>query len=180
MHSIKWGEVYHVIFLFIYKLPTFSLKKRIKNCLKTIYLDTSIKTTSRNLPNNYFFLFIILYQNKPLPPNYNVVSNKVFHSISVLNDKYILVHVLSITKLSYTFKGHVWSDDYMNKNIIFYLGHIEFTFDCIFQSCDCKKQAIWFCFIVQEVWFIIQTMSHYIWAQYWTHYKTSFLWAKYR
>lgn len=140
MHSIKWREVYHVIFLFIYKLPTFSLKKRIKNCLKTIYSDTSIKTTSRNLPNNYFFFLSYFIKTSHCLQITMLCLIKVFHSISVLNDKYILV--LSITKLSYTFKGHVWSDDYMNKNIIFYLGHIDFTFDCILQSCDCKKQAI--------------------------------------
>lgn len=134
-------------------------------CYESICRSTDkIKTCRRIL------LLIILNQNKQLPPNYNVVSNKVFtHSLGL---KLWYISVLSIN-LKNTIKGCAWFDNSMNKNITLYLAYIDFTFDHICQRHDCKN------FVIYKKSELL-SMTHYIWVKYWTHYKTSFFWAKNR
>lgn len=134
-------------------------------CYESICRSTDkIKTCRRIL------LLIILNQNKQLPPNYNVVSNKVFTHFLCLKLWYI--SVLSIN-LRNTIKGCAWFDNSMNKNITLYLAYIDFTFDHICQRHDCKN------FVIYKKSELL-SMTHYIWVQKWTYYKTSFLWAKNR
>lgn len=132
-------------------------------CYESICRSTDkIKTCRRIL------LLIILNQNKQLPPNYNVVSNKVFTHFLCLKLWYI--SVLSIN-LKNTIKGCAWFDNSMNKTITLYLA--DFTFDHICQRHDCKN------FVIYKKSELL-SMTHYIWVQKWTYYKTSFLWAKNR
>lgn len=133
--------------------------------------DVSIcRSTDKIKTCRRILLLIILNQNKQLPPNYNVVSNKVFTHFLCLKSWYI--SVLSIN-LRNTIKGCAWFDNSMNKNITLYLAYIDFTFDHICQRHDCKN------FVIYKKSELL-SMTHYIWVQYWTHYKTSFFWAKNR
>lgn len=131
----------------------------------SIYRSTDKIKTCRSI-----LLLIILNQNKQLPPNYNVVSNKVFTYFLCLKLWYI--SVLSIN-LKNTIKGCAWFDNSMNKNITLYLAYIDFTFDHICQRHDCKN------FVIYKKSELL-SMTHYIWVQKWPYYKTSFLWAKNR
>lgn len=133
--------------------------------------DVSIcRSTDKIKTCRSILLLIILNQNKQLPPNYNVVSNKVFtHSLGL---KLWYISVLSIN-LKNTIKGCAWFDNSMNKNITLYLAYIDFTFDHICQCHDCKN------FVIYKKSELL-SMTHYIWVQYWIHYKTGFLWAKKR
>lgn len=135
--------------------------------------DASIcRSTDKIKTCRSILLLIILNQNKQLPPNYNVVSNKVFtHSLG-LKLWYISVLRVSIN-LKNTIKGCAWFDNSMNKNITLYLAYIDFTFDHICQRHDCKN------FVIYKKSELL-SMTHYIWVKYWTHYKTSFFWAKIR
>lgn len=131
--------------------------------------DVSIcRSTDKIKTCRSILLLIILNQNKQLPPNYNVVSNKVFTHFLCLKLWYI--SVLSIN-LRNTIKGCAWFDNSMNKNITLYLAYIDFTFDHICQRHDCKN------FVIYKKSELL-SMTHYIWVKYWTHYKTSFFWAK--
>lgn len=95
--------------------------------------DVSIcRSTDKIKTCRRILLFIILNQNKQLPPNYNVVSNKVFTHFLCLKLWYI--SVLSIN-LRNTIKGCAWFDNSINKNITLYLAYIDFTFDHI---CQCR------------------------------------------
>lgn len=133
--------------------------------------DASIcRSTDKIKTCRRILLLIILNQNKQLPPNYNVVSNKVFTYFLCLKLWYI--SVLSIN-LRNTIKGCAWFDNSMNKNITLYLAYIDSTFDHICQHHDCKNLVI---YKKSE----LLSMTHYIWVQKWTYYKTSFLWAKNR
>lgn len=133
--------------------------------------DVSIcRSTDKIKTCRRILLLIILNQNKQLPPNYNVVSNKVFTHFLCLKLWYI--SVLSIN-LKNTIKGCAWFDNSMNKNITLYLAYIDFTFDHICQHHDCKN------FVIYKKSELL-SMTHYIWVQKWTYYKTSFLWAKNR
>lgn len=133
--------------------------------------DVSIcRSTDKIKTCRSILLLIILNQNKQLPPNYNVVSNKVFtHSLGL---KLWYISVLSIN-LKNTIKGCAWFDNCMNKNITLYLAYIDFTFDHICQRHDCKN------FVIYKKSELL-SMTHYIWVQKWPYYKTSFLWAKNR
>lgn len=133
--------------------------------------DVSIcRSTDKIKTCRRILLLIILNQNKQLPPNYNVVSNKVFtHFLSL---KLWYISVLSIN-LRNTIKGCAWFDNSMNKNITLYLAYIDFTFDRICQRHDYKN------FVIYKKSELL-SMTHYIWVQKWTYYKTSFLWAKNR
>lgn len=133
--------------------------------------DVSIcRSTDKIKTCRRILLLIILNQNKQLPPNYNVVSNKVFtHSLGL---KLWYISVLSIN-LKNTIKGCAWFDNSMNKNITLYLAYIDFPFDHICQRHDCKN------FVIYKKSELL-SMTHYIWVKYWTHYKTSFFWAKIR
>lgn len=133
--------------------------------------DVSIcRSTDKIKTCRRILLLIILNQNKQLPPNYNVVSNKVFTHFLCLKLWYI--SVLSIN-LRNTIKGCAWFDNSMNKNITLYLAYIDFTFDLICQLRDYKN------FVIYKKSELL-SMTHYIWVQKWTYYKTSFLWAKNR
>lgn len=133
--------------------------------------DVSIcRSTDKIKTCRRILLLIMLNQNKQLPPNYNVVSNKVFTHFLCLKLWYI--SVLSIN-LRNTIKGCAWFDNSMNKNITSYLAYIDFTFDHICQHHDCKN------FVIYKKSELL-SMTHYIWVQKWTYYKTSFLWAKNR
>lgn len=133
--------------------------------------DVSIcRSTDKIKTCRRILLLIILNQNKQLPPNYNVVSNKVFTHFLCLKLWYI--SVLSIN-LKNTIKGCAWFDNSMNKNITLYLVYIDFTFDHICQLRDYKN------FVIYKKSELL-SMTHYIWVQKWTYYKTSFLWAKNR
>lgn len=133
--------------------------------------DVSIcRSTDKIKTCRRILLLIILNQNKQLPPNYNVVSNKVFTHFLCLKLWYI--SVLSIN-LRNTIKGCAWFDNSMNKNITLYLAYIDFTFDRICQLCNYKN------FVIYKKSELL-SMTHYIWVQKWTYYKTSFLWAKNR
>lgn len=133
--------------------------------------DVSIcRSTDKIKTCRRILLLIILNQNKQLPPNYNVVSNKVFTHFLCLKLWYI--SVLSIN-LRNTIKGCAWFDNSMNKNITLYLAYIDFTFDRICQLRDYKN------FVIYKKSELL-SMTHYIWVQKWTYYKTSFLWAKNR
>lgn len=134
-------------------------------CQVSICRSTDKIKTCRSI-----LLLIILNQNKQLPPNYNVVSNKVFTHFLCLKSWYI--SVLSIN-LRNTIKGCAWFDNSMNKNITLYLAYIDFTFDHICQRHDCKN------FVIYKKSELL-SMTHYIGVKYWTHYKTSFFWAKNR
>lgn len=133
--------------------------------------DVSIcRSTDKIKTCRRILLLIILNQNKQLPPNYNVVSNKVFtHSLGL---KLWYISGLSIN-LKNTIKGCAWFDNSMNKNITLYLAYIDFTFDRICQLRDYKN------FVIYKKSELL-SMTHYIWVQKWTYYKTSFLWAKNR
>lgn len=133
--------------------------------------DVSIcRSTDKIKTCRRILLLIILNQNKQLPPNYNVVSNKVFTHFLCLKLWYI--SVLSIN-LRNTIKGCAWFDNSMNKNITLYLAYIDFTFDHICQRHDCKN------FVIYKKSELL-SMTHYIWVKYWTYHKTSFFWAKIR
>lgn len=133
--------------------------------------DVSIcRSTDKIKTCRRILLLIILNQNKQLPPNYNVVSNKVFTHFLCLKLWYI--SVLSIN-LRNTIKGCAWFDNSMKKNITLYLAYIDFTFDRTCQLRDYKN------FVIYKKSELL-SMTHYIWVQKWTYYKTSFLWAKNR
>lgn len=112
--------------------------------------DVSIcRSTDKIKTCRRILLLIILNQNKQLPPNYNVVSNKVFTHFLCLKLWYI--SVLSIN-LRNTIKGCAWFDNSMNKNITLYLAYIDFTFDHICQHHDCKNFVVY-----------IRSLNYYPW-----------------